>query len=140
MKLLFICFLALVTTKTCSQEGVSKIEYQATSRGFYYKVVVNANNVTVTPKRESNSITKKCKAKSWKKLETIVNEIKLKEIKNLKAPSEKSHYDGAASAHITIVKNGNTYISNNFDHGNPPEVLQPLVNQILSLAESIDNQ
>jgi hypothetical protein len=61
-------------------------------------------------------------------------EVDLEEIPNLKAPTEKRFYDGAAIANINIIYKGKTYESNGFDHGNPPLEIEKLVNKITLLA------
>ena len=70
----------------------------------------------------------------------LINKINLKEIGSLEAPSTNSHFDGAASATVTILANDQKYISNNFDHENPPSELKALCDKILSMAEAIENQ
>jgi hypothetical protein len=64
--------------------------------------------------------------------------VNVENIPNLKAPSEKRFYDGAAIATLSIVYNGETYTTPSFDHGNPPNEIAELVKEILSISENIE--
>ena len=85
-----------------------------------------------------NSETKKCSKKEWSIIQSELERINLKKMKELKAPSNKKNFDGALHARVIVVFPSQTFTSVNFDHGNPPEQIAPLVNTMLSLAESIE--
>lgn len=140
MKAILILLTFVVSAQGCAQQKITQIEYQAISRGFYYKASVNADHINLQPSRNAKEISVVCAKKDWKALQKECNNINLSTIENLKAPSDKFTYDGAASAHITVTVGKKQYISNNFDHGNPPKEIAPLVNLILSLAESVEKQ
>ena len=59
-------------------------------------------------------------------INNIVYSIKLSEIANLTAPSNKRFTDNALSAKFTIKKNNTSYESIEFDHGNPPKELKDI--------------
>ena len=61
-----------------------------------------------------------------KSIKDVLSEIKLAEIKDLEAPSNKRFSDGALSASFTIKKDTVSYMSSDFDHGNPPKELKVL--------------
>ena len=67
----------------------------------------------------------------------MVNEfqaINLDEIQNLKSPTEKRFYDGAAIGTLRITYEGKLYETQAFDHGNPPLEIEKFVNKIVSFA------
>ena len=54
---------------------------------------------------------------------------------NLKSPTNRRQFDGAAFAQLTVIQNGDTIQSSRFDHKSPPEDIKPLVEYILSIPE-----
>jgi hypothetical protein len=48
-------------------------------------------------------------------------------LSQLKAPTEKRFYDGAAIGNLSVSHNGETYGTSGFDHGNPPVEIEQLV-------------
>ena len=140
MKILYGLLLILVAGG-CPQEDIAlaSVSYEAVSRGFYYKSQLVEDEILVQRGRKTDKEKYSCKASHWKQLKKLVTEIDPELITELEAPSTKSHYDGAAIASITVEVNGKTYQSNSFDHGNPPEVLKPLVDYVLKLSETVDS-
>lgn len=61
--------------------------------------------------------------------------VDLAKVNDLKWPTEKRFYDGAANANVTFVSNGVAYSANGFDHGFPPVEIEKLVNKIIKLTE-----
>ena len=134
MKLLSLFFLTIFLGKGCDaqkQEDLETtvIEYVANTRGFYKKITVQNQMVLVTKDRKGNDkpVQIKISDSDWKKLIADFQEINLDEVPNLKAPSEKRFYDGAAIANLKIIHKDKTYESTNFDHGNPPAEIKKLV-------------
>ena len=140
MKILYGLLLILVAGG-CPQEDIAlaSVSYEAVSRGFYYKSQLVEDEILVQRGRKTDKEKYSCKASHWKQLKKLVAEIDPELITELEAPSAKSHYDGAAIASITVEVNGKTYQSNSFDHGDPPEVLKPLVDYVLKLSETVDS-
>ena len=102
------------------------IEYVANTRGFYQKVVVQNHTVSSTNDRngqEQPSI-QKVSDDDWNFLISEFNKVILDEVPNLKAPTEKRFYDGAAIASLKITFNGKT---KDFDDGFPPAEIQKVV-------------
>ena len=71
----------------------------------------------------------------WKEIVSLTKEIELDKVKDLKWPTEKRYYDGAAHANIIFISEGVEYPANGFDHGFPPVEIEKLVNTILKLTE-----
>lgn len=134
MKLLSLFFLTIFLGKSCDVQKkqdleTTVIEYVANTRGFYKKITVQNQMVLVSKDRKGNDkpVEIKISDSDWKKLITDFQEINLDEIPNLKAPSEKRFYDGAAIANLRITYKDKTYESTSFDHGNPPAEIKKLV-------------
>lgn len=134
MKLLSLFFLTIFLGKGCDAQKqqdlqTTVIEYVANTRGFYKKITVQNQMVLVSKDRKGNDkpVQIKISDSDWKKLIADFQEINLDEVPNLKAPSEKRFYDGAAIANLKIIHKDKTYESTNFDHGNPPAEIKNLV-------------
>lgn len=113
------------------------VEYTATTRGFFQKVTVKNQEVFVTKDRNSDEIGKATKISDadWKELINDFKDINLEQIPNLKSPTEKRFYDGAAIANLNITFNDKIYKSQSFDHGFPPAEIEKLVNKINALVK-----
>ena len=141
MKLLSLLFLTIFLGKGCNSEQkqdieTAVIEYTATTRGFYQQIVVQNQKFTATKDRNGNEklVQQNISKSDWKKMIDAFQEVDLEGIPNLKGPTEKRFYDGAAIANIKVTYKGRTYETNGFDHGNPPVEIEKLVNCITLLA------
>ncbi len=121
------------------ENDIIGVEYQALTRATFFQVNINNDKIKKTTDRNfKNSDSKKCSKKDWNSITTLVDAIALEKISQLKAPSGKRLFDGAAHAQLKITSQNKTYTSSSFDHGNPPKEIEQLVNTILSLSESIE--
>ncbi|WP_367756060.1 hypothetical protein [Flavobacterium sp. WC2430] len=145
MKILSLLFLTLFLGKGC--EGDKKqdietavIEYVANTRGFYQKITIEKQMVSISNDRSGKEKIEPTKISDadWKILIDLFQDLNLDEIKDLKSPTEKRLYDGAAIANIKITYKGITYESPSFDHGFPPYEIKKLVNKINSFAKQKD--
>jgi hypothetical protein len=111
------------------------IEYVANTRGFYQKLVVQNHTVSSSNDRngKKSPIVQKISDTNWKALISEINKVDLAVLPNLKAPTEKRFYDGAAIAILKITLDGKTYETTNFDHGFPPTEIQKVVEIVNSL-------
>ncbi len=141
MKLLSLLFLTFFLGKGCDAEQKQDIEsavieYTATTRGFYQQIVVQNQKFTVTKDRNGNEkLAQQIISKGdWKKIIEAFQDVDLESFKDLKGPTEKRFYDGAAIGNIKVNYKGKTYETNGFDHGNPPLEIEKLVNRITQLA------
>ncbi|WP_445737974.1 META domain-containing protein [Mariniflexile sp.] len=113
-------------------------EYSAHSRGKFSHIIIDKKSMSVKNKRDTTPIIKKCPKSSWNRLLKAFEPVNVENIPNLKAPSEKRFFDGAAIAKLKITYNGKTYETPSFDHGNPPQEIAELVKEILSISENIE--
>ncbi|MGO4820115.1 MULTISPECIES: hypothetical protein [unclassified Flavobacterium] len=142
MKIFSLLFLTIFLGRGCEGEtkqdiNTAVIEYVANTRGFYQKITIEKQMLTISHDRSGNEKTEATKISDtdWKSLVALFEDINLDEIKDLKSPTEKRFYDGAAIANLKITYKGNTYESTSFDHGFPPYEIKKLVNKINSFAK-----
>ena len=106
-----------------------EIQYEANTRGFYQKLVLKNATISSTNDREGkeNPIVQKVSDADWNALKDEINKLDLENLPNLKAPTEKRFYDGAAIANLKITYKGKIYQSSDFDHGFPPMQIKRVV-------------
>lgn len=143
MKIISIIFLTIFLGRSCDKEQKhdiksAVIEYSALTRGFYQKIVIQNQTIKVynDRKSEEQSTTSKISDADWKYLITEFQDIDLDELENLKAPTEKRYYDGAAIGTLIVTYKDKTYNSASFDHGTPPIEIARFVTKITSLAKN----
>jgi hypothetical protein len=111
------------------------IEYTANSRGLYQKILVKNQTAWITKNREEKPVAIAISNASWKELIAELKKVPLDSIPNLKAPTQKRLYDGAAIATLKITSNGKTYEAPSFDHGEPHTKIKKLVNKLRSFVK-----
>ena len=123
----------------CSQKKTdmksTQIEYSALSRGYYKKIVVENESVSVTKNRDGEAVQSKIDTAKWNEIVTEFQKVNLENIPNLKAPTEKRFYDGAAIGTLKITTNGKTYETKGFDNGFPPKEIEKLVNLLVDFSK-----
>ena len=143
MKLFTVIFLSVFLGKSC--EGQTKndlktavLEYTANTRGFYKKITIQDQTISVSKDRNGNvkPVTTKISEKDWNELIGYFETINLDSLPTLKAPTEKRFYDGAAIADLKVTYKDKTYQTEAFDHGYPPEAIKKLVDKINSFAKN----
>lgn len=142
MKILIMLLTLVSLDPSCSDSKINQdaisIEYTAHSRGFYQQIFINKKQISIENKRGESPITTTCSETDWNNLMKALKPIDIENIPNLKAPSEKRFYDGAAIANLKIIYTDETYETPSFDHGNPPTEIATLVKHILSFSENIE--
>jgi hypothetical protein len=143
MKIISMILLALFLGRSCDNEQKhdiksAVIEYSAVTRGFFQKIVIKNQTVSVykDSKSEDKFTTEKISDADWKFMIKEFQEIDLDDLEQLKAPSEKRFYDGAAIGTLVVTYKDKTYNSASFDHGTPPIEIARLVTKITSLAKN----
>jgi hypothetical protein len=135
-------FLSLLVSKSC--EGQTKndlktavLEYTANTRGFYQKITIQDQMVSVSNDRSGNEkpVETKISDKDWKELAGYFEILELDSLATLKAPTEKRFHDGAAIANLAVRYKDKAYQTNAFDHGYPPEAIKKLITKINSFAK-----
>ena len=130
MKLL-ISFLILqfFTIKQCNSDTLSStIEYSIFTRGTYKKLLIVDQKMYLSREREVKGEAIEVSKEDWSKIIVLFEKIDLDKIQGLEGESSNRATDRSYHAHFLIIKNGKTYKTNEFDHGNPPKEIAELVN------------
>lgn len=142
MKILSLLFLTIFLGNGCDSAKAQDIktaviEYTANTRGFYQKITVKNQMLTVSKDRDGNDkpVPTKISDTDWKELVDCFKKVELDSLSKLKAPTEKRFHDGAAIANLKITLKDKAYETNSFDQGFPPNEIKKLVNTITSLAK-----
>ena len=140
MKKGIVLLLSILVFAGCSgqkkaTDSTIKVEYKAYSRGFYQVVTIENQMVFITKTRDEKPVAFKIPIADLKSLNMAIQELDLELLSQLKAPTEKRLFDGAAIANLKITKQGKTYESQSFDHGYPPAETEKIVNKILSFVK-----
>ena len=135
-------FLSLFLGKSCESQTkndlkTAVLEYTANTRGFYQKITIQDQMVSVSKDRNGNDkpVITKIPDQDWKELVGYFETINLNGLATLKGPTEKRFHDGAAIANLEVTYKDKTYKSTAFDHGNPPEAIKKLVDKLNTFAK-----
>jgi hypothetical protein len=142
MKLFTVILLSVFLSKSCTSQTkndlkTAVLEYTANTRGFYQKITIENQKVSVSKDRSDNDkpVAAKISEKDWKELCGNFESMDLDSLATLKAPTEKRFHDGAAIANLKVVYKDQTYETEAFDHGNPPAKIKKLVDKINTFAK-----
>jgi hypothetical protein len=140
MKNLVLLFLIIFVGNSCASQKTTNrntavIEYEVHSRGLYQKILVKDQTVWVSKSRDEKPVAVKIPDAAWKELISELKKMNLDSIPNLKAPTQKRFYDGAAIANLKITYNGKTYEAPSFDHGEPHSKIKKIVNKLRSFVK-----
>jgi hypothetical protein len=113
------------------------LEYTANTRGFYQKITIQDQMVTVSKDRSGNDkpVATKISDKDWKELVGYFESIELDNLATLKVPTEKRFHDGAAIANLKITYKEKDYQTEAFDHGYPPAAIKKIVDKLNTFAK-----
>lgn len=161
MKILFSLLAILMLNKECDQKKAmddstsvattensskmmqddTKISYEATTRGFYEKIWVAKDSITITADRNQKILMHyPTPEKDWNELTTLLKDVDIKDMPNLESPTKMRQYDGAAFATLAVTKDKMETKSNSFDHGHPPAAIEAVVNKVLSMKEMYEKK
>ena len=142
MKLFTMLFLSLFLGKSCTSQTkndlkTAVLEYTANTRGFYQKITIQNQMVSVSKDRSGTekAVETKISDADWNQLMGYFENIELDSLATLKAPTEKRFHDGAAIATLEVRYKDKTYQTEAFDHGYPPEAIKKLVTKINTFAK-----
>ena len=142
MKAVTMILLTLFLGKSCTNDAQnditnSVIQYNANTRGFHLKIIVINQKATISQGRGTDNPSEVVAISDgdWKELLNEFRKVNLDEIPNLKDPTQKRFYDGAAIANLQIRYQDKNYETVVFDHGFPPAKIEKLINKIVSLAK-----
>ena len=141
MKTIALLFFSLFMVKGCSKEekkdlANAEIVYTASSRGYYQKIIVHNQEITISKDRfeESQGVTSKISEANWNELISVLQSVKLDSLSTYKVPTQRRFYDGAAIANLKVTYKEKEYQTSDFDHGTPPLEIEYFVKKLLLLA------
>ncbi len=116
----------------------TSVSYKALGRGYFEFIEVSEDKVSIASDANLKDIKtyKSTNKKDWASVEAMIKSVNLSNLNNLKAPTNKRLYDGAASATLTIRTGDMIVTSSAFDHEHPPKEIEALVNKVLSIKEN----
>ena len=136
--LLFLFFATFSVFAQVQKKKVmlKKIEFVSATRGYQESVVVGKNSMQIkqsgaTPRDEKVKISNA----DWKVFCNIVQQMDLKKMDKLKAPSTQSHVDAARASHFSITTSKGKFDSVGFDNYDAPNELMPLVKKVVASAK-----
>ena len=142
MKLFTLILLSILLGKSCSSQTKNDLktailEYTANTRGFYQKISIKDQMVSVSKDRSGmdEPVTTKISDADWKELVGYFENINLDGLPSLKAPTEKRFHDGAAIANLKVIYKDKAYETKAFDHGYPPAEIKKIIDKINSFAK-----
>ncbi len=139
--MILLFFVGCKPTKTDVNNHQNKdipiIKYEANARNLFLNIKVENQVLFVSRSRDAKDYQEKITISEddWKEIVMLIKTVDLAKVKDLKWPTEKRFYDGAAHANVTFISNEVEYPANGFDHGFPPVEIEKLVNKILKLTE-----
>ncbi len=142
MKLFTLILLSVLLGKSCSSQTKNDLktailEYTANTRGFYQKISIKDQMVSVSKDRSGmdEPVATKISDADWKELVGYFENINLDGLPSLKAPTEKRFHDGAAIANLKVIYKDKAYETKAFDHGYPPAEIKKIIDKINSFAK-----
>ena len=139
--MILLFFVGCKPTKTdvnnYQNKDIPVIKYEANARNLFLNIKVENQELFVSRSRDAKDYQEKITISDadWKEIVMLTKAVDLAKVKDLKWPTEKRFYDGAAHANVTFVSNEVEYTAKGFDHGFPPVEIEKLVNKILKLTE-----
>lgn len=119
----------------------TSVTYTALSRGSFDFILISKSNISISKDRNLQNINEySISTKDWEALNELIEAVNLDTFQELKPPTEKHTYDGAAHATLALQIGDIQYTTPTFDHGNPPKEIETLVNKVLSLKENTVKQ
>ena len=79
-------------------------------------------------------------AKDWEEIVAFVDKLNIKTLHEIETTNVESAVDRARIANVVVTLNNKQYESASFDEGNSPKKLEPLINKILALAKTVEQQ
>jgi hypothetical protein len=150
MKYLCILFSITLFAKGCNESSTEKeamksaqddisIQYEASTRGFYQKINLNKQKITVHKDRSGNNIVSKdCSEADWTEIVQLLDKIDSEKLRNNYVNPDDLGRDAVIPALLTISYKENVVKNIEFGHGNVPEVLQPLMTKIEAMVKAVD--
>jgi hypothetical protein len=139
--LLIFSFISCETSKSTKDESnkmvqISKVVVEKVWMGGNERKEITDGEISKTSMvrgGEATTAKRATDSKKWNQLTKLMANIDLNEMQNWEGPTQKRFYDGAKGTTITIESNGEEFISQSFDEGEPPAQLKEIYDYLESL-------
>jgi len=122
-------------------ENKTQVKYQALSRNSFDFILISKSNILISKDKNLQNVnTYLIETEDWEAINKLIEAIDAETIQDLKPPSTKHQFDGAPHTTLAIIHGDVEYITPTFDHGNPPQTIEALVNKVLSIKENTVKQ
>lgn len=112
--------------------------YRTSTRGFFEIIWVNKDSISFAKERDfKDKVTFACPEKEWDELMGLYTALDTKILPELEPPSTTFRHDEKPMATLKIDTKDESYITNGFDHGRPPKLINELVNKLISMKEEV---
>lgn len=148
MKITLLFLSIFLTSFSCESvqldEEIKEVAFRSMGMsGHAETITVNRDSVVLSyEKRRTQekplTFGRKLDNGEWTSLIAIIKAINFSEISSLESPTNKRAYDGALHSEIIIRTRDREYVSPSFDDEDPHEKLQPLMNALRELANTVD--
>ena len=135
MKLLSSLFFVFLFSSCSSQSNTPEmiIKYKAFTRGSSIEFCITKDSISYKDNQGSKNL--KTSSKLRKELVELTNKFEVSKIATFIPPSDDRISDKALHASLAIFINDKEYTSQIFDHGNPPQELEPLLSMLFRVLE-----
>ncbi len=112
---------------------LKEVTYEASTRGKNIEFKITSDSIIY---HENNTVKKlKMSSNTWKEIIGLATKFDVKKIENFNPPSKNRILDKALHATLKFKVNNTLYISQVFDHGNPPIELKGFMDLLFSIVE-----
>ena len=130
-----IAFLVFIIhfSNVFAQERIVEISFGSGGRGFHESIIIRPDSTFVTKDSRDDKLNIKFSTskETWERLIQSVSQYSLKDLENLRSPTDDRAYDGALFSGITISTNLKKFDCGQFDDYHPNEKLKSLLEIIL---------
>jgi hypothetical protein len=137
-----IALFSIVVLAACSTQDIIQYEYKSTTMLGSRTVTVTQDSVisVYSGRLESNRQARKTTPEEWEALKNSVKDVKLAEIKDLPSPTNKRSTDAAPFGTVYLTTKDSTYKSASFDGYDSHEMLQPLLDVLKEISNSVERE
>ena len=132
-QLITFLLLNILFSNVFAQERIVKISFGSGGRGFHESIIIRPDSTYVTKDSRDDKVNIKflTSKETWERLIQSISQYSLKDLENLRSPTDDRAYDGALFSGITISTNLNKFNCGQFDDYHPNEKLKPLLEIML---------
>jgi len=137
-----IALLTFVSLAACKTPEIIQYEYKSTTMLGSRKVTVTKDSVisVYNGRMDANRQARKTTPEEWEALKNSANNINLEEIRDLPSPTNRRATDAAPFGSLLLTTKDSTYRSASFDGFDSHEMLQPLMDVMKEIANSVSQR